>query len=218
MGSDREADSSLDFSRLFEALDRSRVSTPKKVGTLPFVPRLDKPDQAVPTGEVSAMEGGTTSSPDRAVSRMDLTTPSPAQAPRPSTLLDSRRQAEHKTQQTVGDFPLTNQSKAHQIVEDYHRAQQTTGVSTLQQSVTPGHQRQAHKAPRIAGVYPLSRSVAPDRLVDVGSEEECRSLPVYVHDSSDDCSGMPRRGPSRHMARLNARQGRHQSSLSLIHI
>ena len=187
VGSDREADSSLEFSRMFEALDRSRVSTPKKVGTLPFVPRLDKPDQAVPTGEVSAMEGGTTSSSDRAVSRMDLSTPSPVPAPRLSTLLDSRRQ-EHKNQQTVGDFPLTKQSKAHQIVEDYHRAVQSTGVPTL------------------------SRSVAPNRLVDVGSEEECRSLPVYVHDSSDDCSGMPRRGPSRHMARLTARQGRHQSS------
>ena len=53
VGSDREADSSLDFSRLFNALDRCQVSTPRKVGTLPFVPRLDKPDQAVPTEEDS---------------------------------------------------------------------------------------------------------------------------------------------------------------------
>ena len=90
VGSDREADSSLDFSRLFEALDRSRVSTPRKVGTLPFVPRLDKPDQAVPTGEVSAMAEETISSPDRAASRMNLSTPSPVPAPRPSTLSGSR--------------------------------------------------------------------------------------------------------------------------------
>ena len=54
VGSDREADSSLDLSRLFNAMDRSQVSTPRKVGTLPFVPRLDKPDQAVPMVEDSA--------------------------------------------------------------------------------------------------------------------------------------------------------------------
>ena len=48
VGSDREADSGLDLSRLSNSLDPCQVSTPRKVGTLPFVPRLDKPDQAVP--------------------------------------------------------------------------------------------------------------------------------------------------------------------------
>ena len=174
VGSDREADSSLDFSRLFEALDRSRVSTPRKVGTLPFVPRLDKPDQAVPTGEVSAMAEETISSPDRAASRMNLSTPSPVPAPRPSTLSGSRRQTGRTAHQIGGDFLLSRRQPGH-------TAHQIAGVFPLSRSVLPDRRRQAHTVHRTAGVSTLSRSTIPDRMVDVGSEEECRSLPAYVH-------------------------------------
>ena len=153
VGSDREADSGLDLSRLFSSLDPCRVSTPRKVGSLPFVPRLDKPDQAVPMDEDSGTAEEITSSPIRAVSPTSPTraaTPFPVPAPRPSLPSGSRRR---------------------------------------------------------------HRSFAPGRLLDMESEEECHSLPAYAPDSSDDFSGIPRRGGlSRLTARSNVRQGLPRSS------
>ena len=54
VGSDREADRSQDLGKLLGslgALDPFQVSTPQKVGSLPYVPRLDNLDQALQPAE-----------------------------------------------------------------------------------------------------------------------------------------------------------------------
>ena len=110
VGSDREADKSLDLSKMFGslgALDPYRVSTPQKVGTLPFVPRLDNPDQAVQTIGDSAMEEELPLSPIRA------TTPSLVPAPRSSIPSTSRRRHCSYVQDRMLDVESMSEEECH---------------------------------------------------------------------------------------------------------
>ena len=109
VGSDRE---SLDLSRLFGSLatlDPCRVSTPQKLGTLPYVPRLDKPDQAVPTTEASDMVEELSLSPIRAAS------PFPVPAPRPSIPSASRRRHHSYAQGRLLDVESVSEEEYHSL-------------------------------------------------------------------------------------------------------
>ena len=88
VGSDREADQSQELSKFLGSLgllDPFQVSTPQKVGSLPYVPRLDSPDQAVRQVRDSATAVELPHSPLRA------STPIPAPLPRTSVPSASRR-------------------------------------------------------------------------------------------------------------------------------